>query len=365
MKKTYTLTLTQACNLSCIYCYEHGKTSKAMSLDTGKSIIRHAFNDADPEDSIVIDFFGGEPFLEFELMKQLVQFAEELYQLMHGEFEYLFFATTNGTLVHGEVKEWLKNHPNVVLGLSLDGTKEMHDINRCNSFDSIDYEFFVSLYPLQHVKMTISQRTLDYLAEGVIFLHSKGFKVSCNLAYGIDWSDMKFATALNTQLDRLIEYYLDNPEQEPAMILRREISAAGKYKKSTYIPKWCGVGTAMHTFDVDGTVYPCQFFMPVSIGEKLNIAKDIVFSEEIDVMKLDKKCQECIVCQICPTCYGSNFLDSGNIYHKSDDQCRMERIIFRANAMFAIRKWDRGLLNSFEEEVYWTLKGAKMIINSF
>ena len=86
------------------------------------------------------------------------------------------------------MKEWLKDHADVLqVGLSLDGTKEMHNINRCGSFDKIDLEFFKTVYPEESVKMTISKQTLGDIAEGVIFAQDLGYEVSCNLAYGIDW----------------------------------------------------------------------------------------------------------------------------------------------------------------------------------
>ena len=78
----------------------------------------------------------------------------------------------------------------------------MHNINRSNSYDDIDLDFFLEMYPAQDVKMTISKDTLPNLAEGVIELHHKGFLVSCNLAYQIDWSAEENVEILNRELNK-------------------------------------------------------------------------------------------------------------------------------------------------------------------
>ena len=163
MEKNVTLTLTANCNLSCVYCYEKHDDNKSMSFDTAKYILDSEFEGLKNDDYITIDFFGGEPFLEFELIKKIVSYVRE--QNIKGRFlpRYRFFATTNGTLIHGEIMNFLKAHKNFYLGLSLDGTKWMHDTNRCNSFDKIDLDFFFFFYPEKQAKMTISDFTLPYL----------------------------------------------------------------------------------------------------------------------------------------------------------------------------------------------------------
>ena len=99
-RKIITLTLTQFCNLRCPYCFEANKSHNKMDIDTIKKILDEALND-ERFNEYEIDFFGGEPFLEFELMKETMKYVYDTYpnKLM------LFTATTNGTLVHGEIQE--------------------------------------------------------------------------------------------------------------------------------------------------------------------------------------------------------------------------------------------------------------------
>lgn len=369
MEQTYTLTLTENCNLSCVYCYEHNRNGRTMTLETAEKIVSEACKSLKEDDLLTVDFFGGEPFLEFERIREIVEYVNSEATKGRLRGQHRFFATTNGTLVHGKIQEWLKEQHNFYLGLSLDGTKRMHDINRSSSFDQIDLGFFSKMYPAQYVKMTVSDLTLPHLAEGVIFLHNKGFKVACNLAYGIDWTNSKFREQLIEQLEELILFYLENPRIERATLLSRNIAMLGycKEQEKKTVRKWCGTGTAMHTYDTDGARYPCQFFMPVSCGEeKAKRAWESQFKEEFPIECVDARCQKCIVRDCCPTCYGSNYVATGDILKRDPHLCTLEKIIFYANACLAIQQWNKGHLNDLsDEEVLATLIASRDIINSF
>lgn len=347
-KKTVTLTLTQACNLNCTYCYENHKSRNTMSFETAKSILDKELNIDDGFEFVYIDFFGGEPFLEFERIKQIVDYV--LSQKVKKK--YIFFATTNGTLIHGDVQKWLLEHRDVFqIGLSLDGTKKMHDINRSNSFDRIDLEFYKQNYRHQGIKMTISKETLPYLFEGVKFCHDNKLICNCNLAFGIDWSAEENKTILNGELSKLIDYYLQHPDIEPCSLLSQGIEQIGYDNLQDVNRKWCGVGTHMRTYDVDGSVYPCQFFMPLSAGEeKAAKAKDLVFTQDIDINCLDECCKSCVIRAACPTCYGSNYVSTGNIYRKDPNLCILTKIIIKARSFFKAQQWEAKQLKISKDE---------------
>lgn len=338
-----------------------------MPLNIAKSILNEAFKSTQQGDLLTIDFFGGEPFLEFEKIKMIVEYVKASAKENRLKSSYRFFATTNGTLIHGAVQDWLRNNPNFHVGLSLDGNEYMQNINRSNSFDQIDLDFFSSMYPKQPIKMTISDKTLSHLAEGVIFCHSKGFEVSCNLAYGINWADSCYTGQLEKQLDVLTSFYLKHPDIKPCSLLNRKLAVIGAKKDKPTIQRWCGAGTAMHTYDCDGTYYPCQFFMPISCGEeKSKMSKTIQFHKEVPTSLLEEKCRQCLVKDACPTCYGFNYCESGNIYKKNDAQCILEKRTFYANACFFIQRWDANQLPGMpENELLASLIGAKSIIEQF
>ena len=356
--KTVTLTLTQACNLACIYCYEHHKSMKKMDIETAKKIVDFELANNSDYEGIEFDLFGGEPFLAFDLLKDITEYICE----KKGSMPCTVFATTNGTLVHGEIQTWLEDHSGCfVCGLSLDGTREMHNLNRSNSYDSIDLPFFLRLYPDQDVKMTISQETLPNLAEGVIDMHRKGFLVSCNLAFGIDWSDPNNVSVLNRELMKLIEFYLENPSIDPCSMLEMGFNNVAHYENTAF--RFCGAGKSMRAYDVDGQAYPCQFFMPLSVGpEKAKASQTMVFPK--DVIRddlLDEKCRKCVIQSACPNCFGANYAASGNIYHRDDNMCRLTKIMLKARSYFRGKQWELGQLDRTAEELPVLLKAIVAI----
>lgn len=360
-QKNVTLTLTHQCNLKCSYCYETTKDDQCMSIETGKSIVYDELTKTDGFKRVQFDFFGGEPFLCFEAIKEIVDYAMKI----ETNKKFNFFITTNGTFVHGNIKKWLIEHRDfVTCGLSLDGTKEMHNINRCNSFDDIDIDFFKNTYPKQDIKMTISVETLPSLYDGVVFLSNKyNFGISCNFAYGIDWHDEKNRIILSDQLKRLIEFYIEHPDVRICSLLSLPITQIAMPRKDI-IYKWCGVGTSMITYDIDGKTYPCQFFMPMSIGHKLSFESlKIEFKDEIKVADLDSKCQKCIYLQACPTCYGANYLQTKNILSKDVGYCELMKIVFKARAYLMAQLWDRKRLTLSEDEIMLLLKSIELINN--
>lgn len=358
--KSITLTLTAQCNLNCVYCYEHSKTDAMMSFDTARSILDNEMPDC--EGQVYIELFGGEPFLAFDNIKKIYDYVNSKWP----DKQWIMFATTNGTLIHDEIQDWLKKHRRFVCGLSLDGNKFMQDINRSHSFDLIDIDFFVKQYPQQAIKMTVSQDTLPYLAEGIIFAHSRGFRVNCNLAFGIDWSSKNNVNILERELNKIIEYYLCNPKIEPCSMLNIPIEHLGTQKDKKEIKKWCGTGTAMKAFYVDGTVYPCQFFMPISAGkDKAKRFGEIEFSDSISVELLDEKCRSCLIREACPTCYGSNYISTGNIYSKDDNLCELTKIIIKARSYFKAMQWNMGILKLDDKREQALLRSILLVQENF
>jgi radical SAM protein with 4Fe4S-binding SPASM domain len=296
--KIVSLILTQNCNLACTYCYEYNKSKREMSFSNAIEIIESFLLDTSNDyDECLIDFYGGEPFLNFPLLKKICEYVWS----KKWEKPYLFFATTNGTLVHGEIRDWLlTNKEKFHIALSIDGTKEMQDTNRSNSYSKIDLPFFRETWVNIEVKMTISKETLPSLAQGVIYLHSFGFNIRNNLAYGIDWVEPVNIQILSEELNKMIYYYLKYPEIKPCSLIDLKIEDREFSDK-----KWCRVGTHMVVFDVDGKNYPCHGFLPTSIGKE-EAEKSRTFKFDLNEDLLDKKCRGCILYNFCPTCYASN-----------------------------------------------------------
>ena len=349
-KKTVMLTTTERCNLNCTYCYEKNKTLKSMSYNTAIDIISKELTEDDEYDEVEIQFFGGEPFFEAELIKDVCSYIWS----KKWPKKYQCFTTTNGTLVHGEIKEWLlKNKDRFICSLSLDGTKRAHDINRCNSFDLIDIDFFKSTWPEQTVKMTISPESLPYLAESVIYIHELGFSFHNNLAYGVDWSDERLLAVLEEQLKILADFYIDHPEIPQCSMLGMSIENVILGRR---IERWCGAGVSMRSYDTFGNLYPCHMFQPISTELVQPDVKQRTTFEKLNT--LDPKCIDC------PTCYGHNYSATGDIAKRDEGLCKFTKANTLATSYIWLKKFER--YNADElgvpvERACAILDGAKLI----
>lgn len=350
--KIVILTLTNSCNLSCVYCYEHNKKAAKMDLKKALEIVDYEMTVDDGSDFVCLYYFGGEPFLAFDTIKEIHKYVQSR-KWPKGWFS---FATTNGTLVHGEIKQWLHdNQSSIEVYLSLDGSREMHNRNRSNSYDLIDVNFFAKEYPF--AKMTVTEKTLKDLADGVMALHERGFQVSANLGYGVHWEPDSPAV-LGEQLAILVDYYMAHPEYKPATLLDQAMLDLEPFTET--LQRFCGVGPLMKSYDVDGDVYPCHAFAPLCVGkEKAEKAKKLDFSCPLSKLELDEKCRNCPLCGNCPTCYGINFGMSGNVYHIPDDHCKMMKVQFLANALLKYRQYEAGRLNLTEAEELKLLRNIR------
>lgn len=357
------INLTNDCNLRCIYCYEDNKNKDSMTFNTAKKIIDGEIkfvNNSEYYKELNIELFGGEPFIEFEMIKKIVSYVKQ----KNNRKKINILITTNGTLIHGEIQDWLeKNKDFINCCLSLDGTSEMHNLNRSSSFEMIDIDFFRKTFPNKKVKMTVSTKTLPLLSKGVIYCHDLGFKVSCNLAYGIDWTSSDNKELLKRELSLLSDYYLNHPDIEPCDMLGEPIRTRKEH--TMFCRKWCGVGTHTCSYDTYGNSYACQFFMPLSIGnEKAKQANSIIFEDYFPLEYIDVKCRNCVYEPSCPTCCASNYKLNGNPYHRDLSMCELYKIIIDARCDFIANYWAKGYLKFDKTSEVETIRSIIKIVKS-
>jgi sulfatase maturation enzyme AslB (radical SAM superfamily) len=365
---TCSLYMTELCNLSCIYCYEKIKRPKSvMPIFVAQKAIQETFERANQQNIAFVEilFHGGEPFLAFERIKEICEWMWSKEWIS----KYICYATTNGTLIHGNIKEWLlKNKHRFVLGLSLDGTPEMHNRNRSDSYSKIDLDFFVNNWSDQKVKMTPSPGTISNLAEGVRHLHKIGFNINCTFACGIDWTHDEFNNSvdykdiLRKQLYDLSLFYFENPDIVPVDMLNINfiLIALGKdYMKDNL----CGAGTIMRCWTPDGQCLPCHLFYEIykETGEKI---PDFDFTSTDKLS--DPVCKDCILEPVCSTCYGGNYITFGDIRKRDPYTCEITKIRALASSwligQMLINPNQFALLREkTREELALTAKGVMMI----
>ena len=354
------LCVTHDCNLNCVYCYQKHDVASKMTLDTAKSIIDWIFaNVPESAEGIGIDFIGGEPLLEFDLLKEIVAYTCSCKR----EQRYTFFATTNGTVMTSEMKAWFTAHKDCfVLGLSLDGTRDTHNYNRCNSFDDIDIEFFLKNWPDQGIKMTLSEFSLSRLTENIKFLHSLGFKNirGVNLAEGnFDWSEDRYIKVLAPQLKELVEFYLDND----ALVLNQMFDKHINYceAKERERRKWCGIGVGCPFFDVDGKMYPCAFITPMTFTQK-ELSEIMSADFTNDGSFIDDDCfTNCYIYPICPTCCGANYLNNKTFKERDKRRCRIQKLVSLFIADLYAKKIVREPKAFDDNTLYHTIEAIKKI----
>lgn len=324
------LLVTENCNLNCVYCYEHQKNNKVMSFSMAKDILDKQLSKCDPKAPVVIEVFGGEAFANFKLIKEIEEYVSSQYSHLHVMYE----TTTNGTLVHGEVQEWLLEHKDqFFIALSLDGTKEMHDVNRIykngiGSYDNIDIEFFAKTWPGCPAKMTVSKNTLSHLAEGVKYLDGLGFKCDATLSIGVDWDASKYVPVLIEELNKLVDYYVENDSIPLCTMLNMDLRLIFTPADDDY--RFCGAGLDMTCFDTAGNAYPCQGFAPVSIGD--GAEEYCNFDEKKFRFTDDNPCKNCPWVRLCPNCYAANLQSTGNIQQIDPNLCELYKLCILASA---------------------------------
>mgnify|MGYP002853162479 CR=1 FL=1 len=317
------LTITHGCNLRCVYCFEKYKDigQRMMSFETAKSILRKEFeqfaNSGHTENErFAVEFFGGEPLLNFKLIREIYDWVKTL----DLPFPMMFQMTTNGTLFTPEVLEWftsVKNDFRVVV--SIDGDDLMQATNRGCSTTKIPMEYIARNWPNSYFKMTVSNDTLKDYAHGIIELTRQGYRVPSSLAQGTTWSQ-KEAETYKQELLKIGTFYLENPQYKIEQPF--DISFEKLMYTSPIPPKNCGVGTNTEIYDTDGQVYPCHLFLPIVHGSNLkHIIEGIDFHD--DASLIDDHCLKCPIVKLCRTCYGYNQLDRGSVAKRDLRKCKM------------------------------------------
>lgn len=320
------LCVTHMCNLDCVYCYQKHDPNHRMSFETACACINDIFsNIPDGFSGIDISFIGGEPLLEFELIQKIIQYTKS----QNFTVPYIFYATTNGTVLTPSMKRWLVEHKEeFVLGLSLDGIPEVHNKNRCNSFDKIDTQFFLDTWPNQGVKMTLSECSLEHLAESIIYLHSLGFKEinGVNLFEGTyDWSDPRFISVLIPQLKELVSFYVEHDDLTVNQMLNRSIAICEEKPRAK--KNWCGIGISAVFYDTDGKRLPCPFITPMTFSQtELEEITKTDF-ENVDEFVDDNCFKNCYIFPVCPNCAGANYLTQKTFKIRDKTKCQIQKLI--------------------------------------
>lgn len=358
--KNITFIVTKDCQLACKYCYLVGKNEKErMPWDIAKAAIDYILDREQEftEESVIWDFIGGEPFLEIDLIDKICDYIKlELYRRQHHWFEsYRFSFSTNGINYDSpKVQKFIKKNINhLSIGITIDGTKRKHDLNRIwkgNGVEKGSYEDVVKNIPLwlkqfpgAATKVTISSADIPYIKESVLHLYSLGIhEVNINCVFENVWNegdDLLFEKQLIELADEIIEkelYY-----EFACSFFADYIGKPMDYHLDNQ--NWCGAGM-MLAVDAAGNFYPCTRFAayslrskkPIIIGNVRDGINDNLLRPFLSLDRFSQSSQKCLECDVasgCAWCQGENYdaADSPTIFQRSTAICKMHKAHVRAN----------------------------------
>lgn len=341
MPLTVTLMITEKCNLKCKYCYEvfsGNMKAKTMPFDTAKKVIDHYLTKDQIDQNGIPnwDLVGGEIFFEFDLLKDILDYLIAKYiELRLCPKRHLRFSLcTNGTLFTDEARKWCEDVKNRIgyfeIGVSLDGPKHVHDLNRCNSFDRVmkTFDWWRETFPDSAIKGTINPDTVKYLEESVRF-YVEDLKLPMfyiNPTFEGPWNE-DLATEYSEQLINIATYFLAHPEYE--VLKNSNILFDTRYEVKN--PRnWCGSGVYMRAIDPEGSIYPCLRAATSKLC-KLGHIDTGVDKERIKPFYFYTKyndiseCNDCRFTGACSSCVMEWKEDTGDIYIRSIRSCLMTK----------------------------------------
>lgn len=359
--KNITFIVTKDCQLACKYCYLVGKNSKErMPWEIAKQAIDYVLDhEAEfKEESVIWDFIGGEPFLEIDLIDRICDYIKlELFRRDHHWFNsYRFSFSTNGLNYHEEkVQRYIeKNRNHLSVGITIDGTRQKHDLNRVyknserGSYDDVvkNIPLWQSQFPGSGTKVTISSADLPYIKESVLHLFELGIpEVNINCVFEDVWKEGD-DKILEEQLLELADAIIDGNLYEKNVCSFFQEHLGKPLDKKKQNQNWCGAGR-MLAVDAAGIFYPCTRFAQYSLRDKKawiigNVQDGIDKNKLRGFLTLDRctqSTQECIDCEVaegCAWCQGENYdaADTCTAFQRSTAICKMHKARVRANNYF-------------------------------
>ncbi|WP_105614178.1 thioether cross-link-forming SCIFF peptide maturase [Vallitalea okinawensis] len=359
--KALCLHIAHDCNLSCRYCFAgegeyHGDRSM-MSAEVGKKAIDFLIAHSGNRRNLEIDFFGGEPLMNFGVVKEIVEYGRSLEKEHNKNFR--FTMTTNGILLNDEITAYLNEHMHNVV-LSIDGRKEINDLMRPSSNGKGSYDIIVDKFKKvaetrnqmdYYVRGTFTSHNLDF-ANDVLHLADLGFKqVSVEPVVASD--DMPYALK-EEHLPQLFEQYEKLADE---MVKRRDEGKGFNFfhfmidlNQGPCVAKrlsGCGSGCEYMAVTPWGDLYPCHQFVGLDEFKMGDVNEGITNEGKLKAFKATNvytkpECKECWAKFYCSGgCSANSFQFYGDINRAYKVGCELEKkrvecaIMMKAKQMLA------------------------------
>ncbi|MBQ8731024.1 MAG: thioether cross-link-forming SCIFF peptide maturase [Lachnospiraceae bacterium] len=343
--KALCLHIAHDCNLACKYCFAeegeyHGRRA-LMSFEVGKKALDFLVEHSGARKNLEVDFFGGEPLMNFEVVKQIVEYGRSLEEKHNKKFR--FTLTTNGVLLNDDIIEYAnKEMSNVVL--SVDGRKEVHDYmrpfrNGKGSYDLVMPKFkkvAESRNQLNYyVRGTFTHHNLDFCAD-VLSLADEGFEqISVEPVVAADTEEYAIK---KEDIPKICEEY----DKLAAELLKRKKEKRGfnffhfmiDLEGGPCVAKrlsGCGSGCEYLAVTPWGDLYPCHQFVGEEGFLMGHVDDGITKPEIVDKFKAcnvysKEKCRNCFAKFYCSGgCSANSYKFHGDINNAYDIGCELQR----------------------------------------
>ena len=343
--KALCLHIAHDCNLACRYCFAeegeyHGRRA-IMSYEVGKKALDFLVANSGNRTNLEVDFFGGEPLMNWEVVKQLVAYGRSLEEEHHKKFR--FTITTNGVLLNDEILEFVnKEMGNMVL--SIDGRKEVHDRMRPHRGGQGSYDEIVPKFKKAaesrgqmnyYVRGTYTHYNTDF-AKDVLHLADLGFKqISVEPVVAPETEDYAIR---EEDLPQLLAQYDELAEE---MIKRRKEGNGFNFfhfmidlEGGPCVAKrlsGCGSGTEYLAVTPWGDLYPCHQFVGNEDFLMGNVDEGVLRTDIRDEFKqcnvyAKGKCKDCFAKFYCSGgCAANSYNFTGNVNGSYDIGCELQR----------------------------------------
>ena len=343
--KALCLHIAHDCNLACQYCFAeegeyHGRRA-LMSFEVGKKALDFLIANSGNRRNLEVDFFGGEPLMNWQVVKDLVAYGREQEKLHDKKFR--FTLTTNGVLLNDEVMEFCNREMGNVV-LSIDGRKEVHDKMRPFRKGAGSYDLIVPKFQKfaesrhqdkYYVRGTFTHYNLDF-SEDVLHLADLGFKqisvepvvAEPKEPYAIREEDLP---KLFEEYDKLaVEMIRHHKSGEDFNFFHFMIDLEGGPCVAKRL-SGCGSGTEYLAVTPWGDFYPCHQFVG---NEKFllgNVDEGILNTDIRDEFKCcnvyaKEKCRKCFARFYCSGgCAANAYNFSGDICGAYDIGCELQK----------------------------------------
>ena len=343
--KALCLHIAHDCNLACQYCFAeegeyHGRRA-LMSFEVGKKALDFLVANSGSRRNLEVDFFGGEPLMNWEVVKQLVEYGRSIEEANNKKFR--FTLTTNGVLLNDDILDFVnKEMGNIVL--STDGRKEVHDRMRPFRNGKGSYDLIMPKFKKvadsrnqtnYYVRGTFTHYNLDF-SNDVLSLADQGFKqisvepvvASPEDPYALRTEDLP---QIFEEYDKLaVEMIKREKEDRGFNFFHFMIDLTGGpcvYKRLS----GCGSGTEYLAVTPWGDLYPCHQFVGNEDFLLGNVDDGIVRKNICEEFKQcnvysKPKCKDCFAKLFCSGgCAANSYNFHGNINDSYEVGCEMER----------------------------------------